>query len=216
MALTLYFHPLSSFCQKALIALYENGTAFTPQKVDLMDEKESAAFKRMWPVGKFPVLRDENSGKTIPESTTIIEYLAQHYPGSIQLVPKDAGEAFTVRAQDRFYDLNVHLLMQKVITDRLRPARQNDTFGVEHARGLLRTALGIIDKDMARKTWAAGEAFTMADCSAAPTLFYYNRAVEPLAGSFDNAAAYLDRLVKRPSYARALKEAEPFLKYVPM
>jgi glutathione S-transferase len=216
MALTLYFHPLSSFCQKALIALYENGTPFTPQKVDLMDEKESAAFKQLWPVGKFPVLRDNKNGKTIPESTTIIEYLAQHYPGPVQLVPKDAGAALNVRAQDRFYDLNVHLLTQKVITDRLRPAGQNDTFGVEHARGLLQTALRIIDKDMAKKTWAAGEAFTMADCAAAPALFYYNRAVTPLAGSFDNVAAYLDRLVKRPSYARALKEAEPFLKYVPM
>jgi glutathione S-transferase len=216
MALTLYFHPLSSFCQKALIALYENNTAFTPQKVDLMDEKESADFKRIWPVGKFPVLRDEKNGQTIPESTSIIEYLAQHYPGPVQLVPKDPDAALSVRAQDRFYDLNVHLLTQKVITDRLRPAGQNDTFGVEHARGLLQTALRIIDKDMARKTWAAGDAFTMADCAAAPTLFYTNRAVKPLAGTFDNVAAYLDRLVKRPSYARALKEAEPFLKYVPM
>ena len=102
MALTLYFHPLSSFCQKALIALYENGTPFTPQKVDLMDEKESAAFKELWPVGKFPVLRDDKNGKTIPESTSIIEYLAQHYSGSVQLVPKDADQALTVRAQDRF------------------------------------------------------------------------------------------------------------------
>ena len=216
MALTLYFHPLSSFCQKALIALYENGTPFTPQKVDLMDEKENADFKLLWPVGKFPVLRDEKNGKTIPESTSIIEYLAQHYPGPVQLVPKDPDAALTVRAQDRFYDLNVHLLTQKVITDRLRPAGQNDTFGVEHARGLLQTTLGIIDKDMAKKTWAAGETFTMADCAAAPTLFYTNRAVKPLAGTFDNVAAYLDRLMKRPSYARALKEAEPFLKYVPM
>jgi glutathione S-transferase len=215
MALTLYFHPLSSFCHKALIALYENGTPFTPKKVDLMDEKESAAFKRVWPVGKFPVLHDEKNKQTVPESTTIIEYLAQHYPGPVALVPKDAGQAFAARAQDRFYDLNVHLLMQKVITDRLRPAGQNDTFGVEHARALLRTALTIVDKDMAKKTWAAGEAFTMADCAAAPTLFYYNMAVQPLAGSFDNMAAYLDRLVKRPSYARALKEAEPFLHYVP-
>jgi glutathione S-transferase len=216
MALTLYFHPLSSFCQKALIALYENGTPFTPQKVDLMDEKENADFKLLWPVGKFPVLRDEKNGKTIPESTSIIEYLSQHYPGPVQLVPKDPDAALTVRAQDRFYDLNVHLLTQKVITDRLRPAGQNDTFGVEHARGLLQTTLGIIDKDMAKKTWAAGETFTMADCAAAPTLFYTNRAVKPLAGTFDNVAAYLDRLMKRPSYARALKEAEPFLKYVPM
>ena len=216
MALTLYFHPLSSFCQKALIALYENGTPFTPQKVDLMDEKENADFKLLWPVGKFPVLRDEKNGKTIPELTSIIEYLSQHYPGPVQLVPKDPDAALTVRAQDRFYDLNVHLLTQKVITDRLRPAGQNDTFGVEHARGLLQTTLGIIDKDMAKKTWAAGETFTMADCAAAPTLFYTNRAVKPLAGTFDNVAAYLDRLMKRPSYARALKEAEPFLKYVPM
>ncbi|HET8543843.1 MAG TPA: glutathione S-transferase family protein [Pseudolabrys sp.] len=216
MALTLYFHPLSSFCQKALIALYENGTPFTPHKVDLMDEKESAAFKQLWPVGKFPVLRDEKNGKTIPESTSIIEYLAQHYPGPVQLVPKDPDAALTVRALDRFYDLNVHLLTQKVITDRLRPAGQNDTFGVEHARALLQTALRIVDKDMARKTWATGDTFTMADCAAAPSLFYTNRAVTPLAGTFDNVAAYLDRLVKRPSYARALKEAEPFLKYVPM
>lgn len=216
MPLTLYFHPLSSFCQKALIALYENGTPFTPYKVDLMDEKESAAFKQIWPVGKFPVLRDEKSGQTIPESTSIIEYLARHYPGPVQLVPKDPDAALTVRAQDRFYDLNVHLLTQKVITDRLRPAGQNDTFGVEHARALLQTALRIVDKDMAKKTWASGDAFTMADCAAAPTLFYYNKAVTPLAGSFDNLAAYLDRLIKRPSYARALKEAEPFLKYVPM
>ena len=216
MPLTLYFHPLSSFCQKVLIALYENGTPFTPQKVDLMDEKESAAFKQLWPVGKFPVLRDEKNGQTIPESTSIIEYLARHYPGPVQLVPKDPDAALTVRAQDRFYDLNVHLLTQKVITDRLRPAGQNDTFGVEHARALLQTALRIVDKDMARKTWASGDAFTMADCAAAPTLFYTNRAVTPLAGSFDNLAAYLDRLTKRPSYARALKEAEPFLKYVPM
>ena len=216
MPLTLYFHPLSSFCQKVLIALYENGTPFTPQKVDLMDEKESAAFKQLWPIGKFPVLRDEKNGQAIPESTSIIEYLARHYPGPVQLVPKDPDAALTVRAQDRFYDLNVHLLTQKVITDRLRPAGQNDTFGVEHARALLQTALRIVDKDMARKTWASGDAFTMADCAAAPTLFYTNRAVTPLAGSFDNLAAYLDRLIKRPSYARALKEAEPFLKYVPM
>jgi glutathione S-transferase len=216
MPLTLYFHPLSSFCQKVLIALYENGTPFTPHKVDLMDEKESTAFKQLWPVGKFPVLRDEKNGQTIPESTSIIEYLVRHYPGPVQLVPKDPDAALTVRAQDRFYDLNVHLLTQKVITDRLRPAGQNDTFGVEHARTLLQTALRIVDKDMARKTWASGDTFTMADCAAAPALFYCNKAVTPLAGPFDNLAAYLDRLTKRPSYARALKEAEPFLKYVPM
>jgi glutathione S-transferase len=214
MSLILYFHPLSSFCQKALIALYENGTPFTPHMVDLMDEQENAAFKKIWPLGKFPVLRDKDT--TVPESTTIIEYLAQRYPGPVKLVPEQPDAAFTARAQDRFYDLHVHMVMQKIITDRLRPAGKNDTYGVDQARTALRTALGIVDKDMAKKTWAAGEAFTMADCAAAPTLFYTNMAVAPLAGTYDNLAAYLDRLTRRPSFARALEEAKPFLKYVPI
>ena len=213
MALTLHFHPLSSYCQKALIALYENGTPFTPHMVDLMDAQANAAFKKIWPVGKFPVLQD--GATTVPESTTIIEYLAQHYPGPVKLVPDDTKAAFTVRAQDRFYDLNVHTPMQKIIGDRLRPADKKDPYGVEQARAALQIGLGIADKDMATKTWATGDTFTMADCAAAPTLFYCNMAVAPLAGTFDNLAAYLDRLTKRPSYARALEEAKPFLDWVP-
>ncbi len=215
MSLTLYFHPLSSFCHKALIALYENATAFTPHVVDLSDAASSAAFKNIWPVGKFPVLRDDTSGRTIPESTGIIEYLTQHHPGPVKLIPDDAEAAFKTRALDRFYDLNLHIHMQKVIGDRRRPAGQNDPFGVEHARGLIQTALAIADKDMADKTWAIGDGFTMADCAAAPPLFYCDFAIAPLAGRYENLAAYLGRLKQRPSYARALKEAEPFLKYVP-
>lgn len=215
MSLTFYFHPLSSFCQKALIALYENGTPFTPHFVDLGDAASAAAFKAVWPVGKFPVLRDEAAGRTVAESTTIIEYLAQHYPGPCKLVPDDPEAAFEVRAQDRFFDFNVHVLMQKIIGDRLRPAGQTDGFGVEDARERLKIALAVADKQMAERTWAAGEAFSMADCAAAPTLFYINMVVMPLAGTWDHVAAYLDRLSKRPSYARALEEAKPFLKFVP-
>ena len=210
----LYYFPLSTYSQKAMIAFNEKGISYEPIVVQLLEPAERAEFEKIYPIGKVPFLQAND--RPVPESTSIIEYLARHYPGSVQLVPKNADQALTVRAQDRFYDLNVHLLTQKVITDRLRPAGQNDTFGCGHARALLQTALGIVDKDMARKTWAAGEAFTMADCAAAPSLFYYNMVLTPLAGSFDNVAAYLDRLVKRPSYARALKEAEPFLKYVPM
>ncbi len=213
MSLTLYFHPLSSFCHKVLIALYENDIAFTPHTVNLMDEAESAAFKKVWPVGRFPVLRD--GGDVIPESTSIIEYLARRHPGPVKLVPENADHAVQVRAQDRFYDLNVHLHMQKVVGDRLRPAGKNDPVGVEHARQALDTGLTIADKDMARKTWAANETFSMADCAAAPALFYVNMAVAPLASRYDNLAAYLERLTKRPSYARALKEAESYLQYVP-
>jgi glutathione S-transferase len=212
MSLTLYFHPLSSFCHKVLIALYENETPFTPHIVDLMDAKANADFKAIWPIGKFPVLRD--GGRTIPESSIIIEYLAQHYPGKTALLPKDPDLALRTRMQDRFFDLYLHLPMQKAVTDKLRPAGKNDPQGVEDAKKMMQTSLGMIEKDMATKTWAMGDVFTMADCAAAPALFYANMVI-PLAGTYKKTAAYLDRLMKRPSYARALKEAEPYFSMIP-
>ena len=212
MSLTLYFHPLSSFCQKTLIALYENDTPFTPQIVNLMDPKESADFKAMWPVRKFPVLRDGD--RMIPESSIIIEYLAQHYPGKSELLPKNPDLALRTRLQDRVLDLHLHLQMQTVMGDRLRPADKKDPFGVENAKTMMRTSLDMIEKDMATKTWAMGEMFTLADCAAAPALFYTNMII-PLAGAYKNTANYLDRLMQRPSYARTLKEAEPYLSMVP-
>lgn len=214
MSLKLYFHPLSSFCQKALVALYENDTPFEPHIVDLADAKSSAAFKAIWPIGRFPVLRDEANDCTVPESSIIIEYLAQHYPGKTQLVPADAELARQVRLQDRFYDLYVNVPMQKVVTDKLRPSGKNDPYGVEAARTLLHTACSMIEQDMATKTWATGDAFTMADCAAAPALFYANM-LTPLGDAYPNAAAYLRRLMDRPSFARAIKEARPYFALVP-
>src|SRR5882762_1074007 len=174
MSLKLYFHPLSSFCQKVLIALYENDSPFEPHLVDLGKEPSRSDFLKIWPVGKFPVLRDDAKGRTIPESTIIIEYLAQHYPGRTQLIPADPELALLTRALDRFFDLDVHIHMQKIVGDRLRPPGQKDSFGVEQARQKMQTAYGIVEKDMATKTWAAGEAFSLADCSAAPALYYAN------------------------------------------
>jgi glutathione S-transferase len=214
MSLTLYFHPLSSFCHKALIALYENDTPFKGQLVNLGDETSRAEFKKIWPIGKFPVLRDEARNETVPESSIIIEYLAQYYPGKARLVPDDKEAARQTRLKDRFFDLHIHVPMQKVITDRLRPEGRGDPQGVEDARALIKTSLGMLEDDMAAKIWAMGEAFSMADCAAAPALFYTNMIVQ-LAGTYKNTAAYLDRLMKRPSYARALKEAEPYLSMVP-
>jgi glutathione S-transferase len=214
MSLTLYYHPLASFCWKALIPLYENGTPFKPHLVDLGDAEAAAAFKAIWPIRKFPVLRDDAKNRTVAESTTIIEYLAQHYPGRTALVPGDADQAREVRFTDRLYDLYVHLPMQKIMTDRLRPAGKNDAHGVEEAKATLLTALGIIEKDMAARTWATGETFTMADCAASPALFYGNMAV-PFTDTHKNVAAYLDRLKQRPAFARVLKEAEPYFKFVP-
>jgi glutathione S-transferase len=214
MSLKLYFHPLSSFCQKALVALHENDTPFEPVIVDLFDAKSSAALKAIWPIGRFPVLRDEANDRTVPESSIIIEYLDQHYPGRTQLVPADAELARQMRLQDRFYDLYVNVPMQKVVTDKLRPSGKNDPYGVEAARTLLHTACSMIEQEMATKTRATGDAFTMADCAAAPALFYANM-LTSLGDTYPNTAAYLRRLMDRPSFARAIKEAQPYFALVP-
>jgi glutathione S-transferase len=214
MSLKLYFHPLSSFCQKALIAFYENDTPFEPHIVDLADEASRADFTKIWPIGRFPVLRDDAKDRTVPESSIIIEYLAQHYPGRTQLVPADADLARQTRLRDRFYDLYVNVPMQKVVTDRLRPAGKNDPHGVEEAKTLLRTACGMIDQEMKTRAWAMGDAFSMADCAAAPALFYANM-VMPFGDTHRNVAGYLGRLMERPSFARAVREAQPYLALFP-
>jgi glutathione S-transferase len=214
MSLTFHFHPLSSFCHKALIALYENDTAFTPLLVDLSDATSRAAFLQVWPMGKFPVLHDSTGDRTIPESSIIIEYLDLRYPGKTKFIPTDAELARQMRMRDRFYDLYVQVPMQKIVGDRIRPAGKNDAFGVEQAKVQLRTALDMTEQDMANKTWAMGDAFTMADCAAAPALFYANK-VMPFGETHKNAAAYLRRLTERPSYARALHEAQPYFSMFP-
>ena len=206
MALTLYYHPLSSFCHKALIALYENDTPFTAKLVNLGDPEDADAFRKIWPLGKFPVLTDDD--RVVPESSIIIEYLAQHYPGKTAFIPSDPDIARQMRMRDRFYDLHIHMQMQKIVGDRIRPADKKDPFGVDHARAQIQTSYAMIEQDMASKTWAMGDDFTMADCAAAPALEYANM-VEPFA-AYKNIAAYYARLEQRPSFARVLKEAEPY------
>lgn len=213
-ALTLYFHPLASFCQKALIALYENDTPFVPHIVNLGDQDAAAAFKKIWPIGRFPVLRDDARDRTIPESSIIIEYLAAHYPGASRLVPDDPELARQTRLRDRFFDLYVQVPMQKIVGDRRRPPGKADPQGVEEARALLATALGMVDANMATKTWAMGEAFTMADCAAAPALYYANL-VAPFGETHRHAAAYLARLMARPSFRRTVDEAAPYRHMIP-
>ena len=214
MALTLYYHPLSSYCWKALIALYEADIAFTPKVVDLGDPDSRGAFQAVWPLAKFPVLRDEGRGQTVPESTIVIEYLAQTYPAAAGLIPADPELAWQTRLRDRLYDNYIHNPLQQVVADRLRPRDQRDPLGVENARNLIRQGYGVAAAPMAAGGWAMGERFTLADCAALPALFYANYA-EPLAG-WPDLAAYLERLKARPSIARVLREAEPFLRYFPL
>ena len=160
-----------------------------------------------WPLAKFPVIED--GIKVIAESSIILEYL-----GGGRLIPEDPERALECRMRDRFFDLYVNAPVGKVVTDRLRPPGRNDPHGVEEAKTLLRTSLGMIEQDMAKKTWAMGDSFTMADCAAAPALFYADKVI-PFGETHRNAAAYLARLMARPSYARALEEAKPFLKLMP-
>jgi glutathione S-transferase len=213
--LVVHGHPLSSYVQKALTALYENATPFRLETVNLGDPASRERLLALWPMGKMPVLSDEARHETVPEATIIIEYLEAYYPGPAPLVPKDAEQAWRCRLADRFYDLHIQNHMQKVVGDRLRPADKRDPHGVAQARDLLATAYGIVERTMANRTWALGETFSMADCAAGPALFYADRAAVPLGTSHPNAGAYLKRLMARPGYARALKEAEPFFHMIP-
>jgi glutathione S-transferase len=212
--LKLYFHPLSSFCWKTLIALYENDTPFAPHSVDLSSETERAALLKLWPIGKFPVLRDDAADRTVPESSIIIEYLDEQYPGRTRFIPDDAKLALQTRLRDRFYDLYVHLSVQKIVGDRLRPEGGKDPHGVEEARARIQSCYGMIDKEVATKTWAMGEAFSIADCAASPALFYADKVV-PLGDAYGNVSAYLGRLKARPSFARVIREAEPYFHMFP-
>jgi glutathione S-transferase len=214
MALTLYMHPLASFCHKVLIALYENAIPFEPHVVDLGDAVSRANFQKVWPMGKFPVLRDDARNRTIPESTIIIEYLQQHYPGTVKLIPDEPELAAQVRLSDRFYDQHVHESMQKIVADKLRPANGHDPIGVEEARNRMRAALGIAEGEMASRTWVLGDRFSMADCAAAPPLFFINK-MTALGKEFPHLSAYLDRLMARPAYARVLTEAQPYMHMFP-
>jgi len=214
MSLTLHFHPLSSFCWKALIALYENGVPFTPKLVDLGNPAERAALLKLWGIGKFPVLQDDARGEVVPESSVVIEYIDRHYPGATRLIPDDADRALQTRLRDRFYDLYVHLPMQKIMGDRLRPDGKNDPHGVDEARAQLRTSYAMIEQQMAGGAFAMGDDFGLADCAAAPSLFYGSMVV-PFGDGQRDLAAYLERLKARPSFARVIKEAEPYFGMVP-
>jgi glutathione S-transferase len=217
MSLVLYGHPLASYCWKVLLALYENETPFESVTVDLSDEKQRAELTALWPVAKFPLLRDRARDQLVPESTIIIEYLARHYPGRTALLPSDPELALETRLYDRLFDTYVHGPMQTIVLDKLRPVEQSDKLGVAAARAQLEVAYDLIERRLAARSaagWMLGSAFTLADCAAAPALHYANR-VAPLGAERPLTAAYLARLEARPSFARVLREAEPYFEMFP-
>ncbi|PST19049.1 glutathione S-transferase [Rhizobium sp. JAB6] len=214
MSLILYQHPLASFCHKALMAFYENGTPFESRIIDLGDAESRASLVRLWPLAKFPVLRDEDLDSTVPESSIIIEYLDRHYPGATPLLPANPSDALCVRLWDRFFDLYVQEPMQAIVADVRRPEQDQRPQSVAAAETLLRTAYGMIEKQLDGKIWITGDSLTMADCAAAPALFYAETLV-PFAKEHDRLKAYYRRLLERPSFARVLQEAMPYFHMYP-
>ncbi|TCS16024.1 glutathione S-transferase family protein [Caulobacter sp. BK020] len=214
MSLTLHMHPLASYCWKVLIALYENDTPFEAHLVDLSDPQVVAAFKTLWPTAKMPLLVDKARDRIVPETSIIIEYLQTAYPGPVRFIPDDAEAALRARLLDRLFDNYVQEPMQKIVADRIRPADAKDPHGVAHARAQLAVAYNLLEDQLAGRTWAAGEAFSLADCAAAPALFYADK-VAPLGETHPTVSAYLDRLRARPSFARVLQEAEPYFAMFP-
>lgn len=215
MALELFAHPFSSYCQKVLVALYETGTPFEFRMVAHDDPAAQAQLAALWPLKRFPVLVDD--GATIVESTSIIEHLDLHHAAAVRMLPADPATALPVRTLDRFFDNYVSTPMQTIVFDRIRPEGSRDPYGVDQARALLDRAYGWLDDAMAgagtgageSREWAAGRDFGLADCAAAPALFYADW-VHPVAETFAHVRAYRARLLARPSFARAVDAARPF------
>ena len=210
MALTLYYHPLSSYCHKVLIALYESDARFHPHLIDLGSESDRALLSSHWSLCKFPVLHDSERKRSYPESTTIIEYLNRRCPAATPLIPTDPDHALDVRLWDRVLDNYVHTPMQQIVADRIGQTEAD----LSRQRALLRSAYRLIDEQVARQTWVAHERFSLADCAAAPALFYATT-LEPLTSELRHLGSYFERLMERPSVRRTLEEAKPYFHMYP-
>jgi len=213
MSMKLYAHPFSSYCQKALIALYENDTAFEFRMLAPGDELAAAEHEALWPLKRMPVLVDD--GRTVVEASIIIEHLGLHHPGPVRLIPEDPRAALDVRMMDRFFDSYIMTPMQKIVSDSIRAAEHRDRQGVAEAREMLDTAYRWLDNATTGHKWAAGDIFSLADCAAAPALFYADWA-HPIGKAFSNVRAYRRRLLARPSFARAVDEARPYRPLFPL
>jgi len=214
MSFELYYHPLASYCWKTLIALYEAEVPFEKRLVDLGDPAQRAEFLKIAPLGMFPVLRDTAAERYVPEASIAIEYLAQRSPAAARLLPNSADRALDVRARDRFFDLYVMEPMQKIVEDKLRTAEQRDPLGVAKAHARLDVAYAIAEGFVSESGWAVADEFSLADCAAAPSLFYANK-VHALTATTPRLRSYLARLEARPSFARVLREAAPYMAMFP-
>jgi glutathione S-transferase len=209
----LFAHPFSAYCQKVLIALYENDTPFELQLLDQKTPEIVAEWSALWPLKRMPVLKEGD--ETVLESTIIIEYLALNRPGPVRMIPEDGKAALKTRMMDRFFDNYVMTPMQKVVFNQIRAEADRDPTGVKEAKAMLDDAYAWLDGAIAKSEWAAGDQFSLADCAAAPSLFYADW-VHPIPEALANVRAYRAHLLARPSFARAVDEARPYRSYFPL
>lgn len=212
MSLKVYGHPFSSYCQKVLIALYENATPFEFRMLSPDTPQVAAEHAVLWPLRRMPVLVD--GSRTVVEASIIIEYLDLHHPGASPLLSRQHDAALEARTMDRFFDNYVMTPMQKIVLDALRAPASRDPQGVGEARELLDSAYAWLDGAMRGREWALTSGFGFADCAAAPALFYADW-VHPMGSRFPEASAYRQRLLGRPSFARAVDEARPYRAFFP-
>jgi glutathione S-transferase len=212
MTLALYAHPFSSYCQKVLIALYENGTPFELKMLSPETPENFAELTRLWPLQRFPVLVDGD--QALIEASIIIEHLALLHPGPVRLLPADPKAALEVRFMDRFFDNYVMTPMQRIVFDHRRSADTRHPQTITEACTMLETAYAWLDGRMANRQWASGDGFSMADCAAAPSLFFADW-VHPIADRFEHTRAYRRRLLARPSVVRAVEGARPYRHFFP-
>lgn len=213
MTLALYGHHFSSYTQKALIALYENATPFEFRGLGPDQPENSVEWVKLWPLRKMPVLVDGE--RTVTETSIIIEYLQLRYPGAVKLIPSDSMAALDVRFMDRFFDLHVMDAQQVAVASKLGHIPMKPEDGLALAKTRLEQAYSWLDAYLAGKTWAVGESYSMADAAASPSLFYADWVCE-IPESYPNLKAYRARLLKRPSFARAVDEARYFRQYFPL
>jgi glutathione S-transferase len=212
MSLVLYGHPFSSYMQKVLIALYENEVAFDYRQLQAGDPEVDAAWAALWPLRKMPVLVD--GGRTIVESSIIIEYLQLAHRGPVALIPDDPVAALDVRFMDRFFDHYVMTPMQTPVAEALRPDGRPEV-ALGEAAQRLDIAYAWLERHLQGRTWSAGDAFSLADCGAAPSLFYAGW-IQPIGEAFPAVRAYRSRLLARPSFARCVEEARPYRAWFPL
>ena len=213
MSVKIYGHPFAAYYQKVAIALYENDTPFELRMLAPDDQQAAAEHEALWPLKRIPVLVDD--GRTVVESSVIIEYLTINHPGPVRLIPAEPRAALDVRMMDRFFDNYISTPMQKIVLDSIRATENRDRQGVGEASAMLDTAYRWLDGQMTGRTWAVGDAFSLADCAAAPALFYADWA-HPIGKEFSNVHAYRRRLLARPSFARAVDEARPYRPNFPL